>query len=685
MYAICVYKGDISMFKRTKKVLSVFVLMITLVCSMNLLVGCKKKNNNSGGGSPAGETPAQVITLTAQMISLEYSTVEFSGSEKTPTVTVKNGETTIASTEYTSTYKDNVAIGTATVTVTAKEGSTVLKGSAEKTFEIKRATLPALADLGYAYFDGNKHEPDIAAALATLHYNDYEVVGWEYKTNQSAEYEALNTQTNNFVNRGYYRVTVRGKGNYQGTQTAVFVICDELPEINPIADAEYTGSSVFDPTSVVVEGLTVGEDYELSYEFKQNGTSEFVQYDDGKDSFTTAGIYKVIATGIEPFGGTKYVTFTVTPKTIGQITLSATESTYNGIAKPFIYEIVGISEYNDYLVSWQFKKHGAENFENYTLSPYPSQNFINAGIYKVIATGHGNYKETSFATFTINKAQPTISVAMPDYIYNAEPEKISVSGTPAGAEISYFYTSDAAVAESTENEGWLPYIIGETKPNAGTNYMYVSISETDNYLSGVSVVDEFVVEKDTLKGLPNLSVQPPIVYDGNSHDPKFVIMSKLSTDLKEGVDYELYWLLDNQAYYPEDDTLPFSRKGEYKVTLAAIGNYKDSEDETDLKQTSFRIIPATMDAFSISRSAYVEGEASTPIVIKSGNTEKGVLTLEADIKFYYNTENVSSGWIEFTDSTVFTAGTYFIKAVASKENYQNKSTEVTYFRVTAAE
>ena len=661
------------MFKRTKKVLSVFVLMITLVCSMNLLVGCKKKNNNSGGGSSTGETSAQVITLTAQMISLEYSTVEFSGLEKTPTVTVKNGETTIASTEYAVSYTNNVQVGTATVTVSANDTSTVIKGSAEKTFEITVATLPALADLGYVYHDGNKHEPQIQNILPSLRVGvDYEFVGWEYKASENAEYAPLNTETNDFVNRGYYKATVRGKGNYSGTQTTVFVICDELPAINPIADAEYTGFSLLNQSSIVLDGLTAGEHYELSYEFMQIGSNEFVEYDAGKDAFTSAGTYKIIATGIAPYGGTKTTTFTVNPTTVGQITLSGSEAIYNGMAKTISYEIVGLDEYIDYTVIWKFKKHGAAEFEDYTLSPYPSQNFIQAGVYKVVAIGCGNYTRTSEAEFVINKAQLTLSVDVPDYIYNAEPEKISVSGIPAGGEISYFYTSDASIAESTENEGWIEYIVGETKINVGTNYMYVSVSETDNYLSGVSAVDEFIVSKDTIKGLPNLSVQPPIVYDGDSHNPNFEIMSNLGATLEEGVDYELEWLLDNQAYYPKNDAVPFSKVGTYKVTIYAIGNYQDSEDDADLKQTTFVITPANLDPFTISRASYTYGETPSSIVFESGNTENGVLTLNATLIYLIrSTSSASNNWVEFDPNENLAVGTYLMKVQAVKENYQS--------------
>lgn len=58
-----------------------------------------------------------------------------------PTVTVKDGETTLVlNTDYTVAYSDNTAAGTATVTITAVEGSNY-SGTASKTFNIVKADI----------------------------------------------------------------------------------------------------------------------------------------------------------------------------------------------------------------------------------------------------------------------------------------------------------------------------------------------------------------------------------------------------------------------------------------------------------------------------------------------------------------------------------------------------------------
>jgi len=72
--------------------------------------------------------------------SLNQSSYTYDGSEKNPKVTVKDKEIgkTVSETEYTVSYTDNVNAGTATVTVTDKEGGNY-KVSGSKTFTINKA------------------------------------------------------------------------------------------------------------------------------------------------------------------------------------------------------------------------------------------------------------------------------------------------------------------------------------------------------------------------------------------------------------------------------------------------------------------------------------------------------------------------------------------------------------------
>ena len=96
------------------------------------------KNNFTGDFEPNYDV--DTYTLTANNITLEYGTVEWDGTPKTPGVTVKVGDVTIDDDDYTVEYADNTAAGTATVTVTAKD-DTNIDSYASKTFEITQKTV----------------------------------------------------------------------------------------------------------------------------------------------------------------------------------------------------------------------------------------------------------------------------------------------------------------------------------------------------------------------------------------------------------------------------------------------------------------------------------------------------------------------------------------------------------------
>ena len=98
--------------------------------------------------------PEPQTELTADNVTLEYATVEYDGSAKTPAVTVKDGETALVeNTDYTLAYANNTEAGTATVTVTGMGNYT---GTVVKEFTITEAAAPATefkAYLGYSDAD----------------------------------------------------------------------------------------------------------------------------------------------------------------------------------------------------------------------------------------------------------------------------------------------------------------------------------------------------------------------------------------------------------------------------------------------------------------------------------------------------------------------------------------------------
>ncbi len=136
--------------RKSKRLVSVFMIMISLVCAIGMFAGCKK--SKADGDDDKTGKPAVAVELTAEMITLEYSTAFYDRNEKKPDVTIKVGEYVVEKSEYTVSYSNNIEIGTATATVSAKEGSGVLKGSASKNFTILIGQLAEIEPMGDALY-----------------------------------------------------------------------------------------------------------------------------------------------------------------------------------------------------------------------------------------------------------------------------------------------------------------------------------------------------------------------------------------------------------------------------------------------------------------------------------------------------------------------------------------------------
>ena len=83
-----------------------------------------------------GKLTVTAKTVNSPTISLSETCFAYDGQEKKPAVIVKDGETTVSADEYSVSYSNNTNVGTATVTITDKEGGNyTVSGTA--TFEIR--------------------------------------------------------------------------------------------------------------------------------------------------------------------------------------------------------------------------------------------------------------------------------------------------------------------------------------------------------------------------------------------------------------------------------------------------------------------------------------------------------------------------------------------------------------------
>jgi len=155
--------------------------------------------NNYQGST--GNTTFTINPIAADLIINAISSVTFNGNAHTPTITVRNGTTTLThNTHYTAEYSNNINAGTATVTVTGignYHGS-----SGNTTFTINPKVVTFTVDTITAQiYTGNAITPAITVRDGTT-------------VLTSSNY---NTSYTNNINAGTASVAVTGINNYQGS------------------------------------------------------------------------------------------------------------------------------------------------------------------------------------------------------------------------------------------------------------------------------------------------------------------------------------------------------------------------------------------------------------------------------------------------------------------------------------
>ena len=275
--------------------------------------------------------PTANITLYAKweevVITLNPMSFTYDGTEKKPETTVKVGSKTLEKDkDYTVEYKNNINVGTATVTITGKgsyEGVT-----ATTTFKIneKRITIPAGKTLTYNgeeqigvdskaeyKLNGTIKATNAGTYSATATLTDTANTKWSDETTEAKtiswkinakklsgnvtvsdvedktytgsaitpEVEVKDTARNtvltknkdytisykNNVNAGTATITITGKGNYTGTVEKTFKINGDENPIKVTNKTVYTGSTV-DLSTLVSDAQG-----DVTFSIKTNGTT----------------------------------------------------------------------------------------------------------------------------------------------------------------------------------------------------------------------------------------------------------------------------------------------------------------------------------------------------------------------------------------------------------------------------
>lgn len=397
----------------------------TVAYTNNIEVTDYARARITGQGNYKG-TLTQYFTIRKQDISncsiiLSADSFPYDGSDKRPEVTVKSGNNTLtASSDYTVSYSNNRAVGTATVTISGRNNYT---GSASKSFRIVPADIANFtASLSASTFgyDGSKKKPSATVRSG----NKTLTSGTDFTVSYS-----------NNVNVGTASAVITGKGNYSGSITKEFIITPA--DFSKLTASLAAGTFSYDgtekkPEVTVKSGskqLTAGTDFTVSYTDNIN-----------------VGTAKAVITGKGNYSGTITKSFKITQADLSKFTasLSADSFIYDGAEKK---PVVTVKSDNAQLTA----------DTDFTVS-YSSN--INAGTATVTITGKGNYSGSIKKQFTITPADfsgfsAELSADTVTYTGSAQKpgatvksgDKVLVSGTDF--TVSYSNNTNAGTAKAT--------------------------------------------------------------------------------------------------------------------------------------------------------------------------------------------------------------------------------------------
>ena len=171
---------------------------------------------------------------------ITIASATYDGTAKEPTVTVKDGTTTIPASAYSVSYADNVnASANAKVTVTIASTNANYAGTAENKFTISPAELTkvTLKNSEFIYTFS-----DITAEVASVKAGELDVPEGGYTVSDNVAKET-----------GTHTVTVTGKGNFTGTATATFTIKEPEPTVDVEATEAGDEEKAVEDVTMVME------------------------------------------------------------------------------------------------------------------------------------------------------------------------------------------------------------------------------------------------------------------------------------------------------------------------------------------------------------------------------------------------------------------------------------------------
>ena len=521
----------------------------------------------------------------------------YTGEAIEPTITVKDGSPVLTlGTDYTVTYSSNVnaALKTATenaptVTITAVSTSETYAGETSVTFTILPKALEAsmIGDITAVTYNTEAFTPEPAVTYNSMTLAKGTDFTYGYSNNTNA---ALSTATENAPT---VTISAVANGNYSGSASKTFTI---NPATLTAATLEET-NLLYDKTelSAVVASVTAGTLPVPS-----------TDYDVTNNSATNVGNYTAIITGKNNFTGSVETPFSIVPAAAQLFTLTVEpdEFTYDATEK---IPAVTVKDGDDVLTLWNEETQTGD----YALT---ITNNVNAGTATVTATGKGNYVGTQTATFTIDKAELTVTA-----------DNKSVTFGDAKPTFTVSYEGFAGNDTEANLGGTLSFDCDYVQNQSGVGSYAITPKglTADNYNIGYEDGTLTVGKKSFGDGDVSITV-PGVTYTGKPLTPAPTVRFHGMT-LVEGTDYTTEYS-DNVDW------------GTGKATIKGQGNY-DGEAEATFNISRRDLNDDNIKIAYIYQEVYDTEEHTPRIEVRDGLVP---LVLGVDYKVTFR-DNVEAG------------------------------------------
>lgn len=612
----------------------------------------------------------------------------YDGNPKTPSVTVKDGETQIPSAEYEVSYENNTNAGTATVTITDAAGGNY-SVTGRTTFTIGQATITVTPETGQKkiYGDGdptlkynvsgtvNNETPAFNGALSRMNgtnVGEYEITQDTLKLTDSDGFNVANYQLE-FCKGVNFNITPR--------PVTITDISADNKVYNGNTDAVITGTPV-------ISGLVTGDENDVTVE-DANATATFADANAGtakKVTFTGYALTGAKAGNYTLSAQPASVTADITPKELTIAGVTGGDKTYDGTKTATVTGVTfaglvnreSLTEGKDYTVTGNFadaavgadkevtvKVELADSVKNYTLSgtEYKKSGCkISKATVADPAATNLTIINGSTTIYTVMLPQLLPSLVSPGEYGSLTYEKPQLKITDSS------YEGKAEVRSDIE-DGKLALQFNKTGTTEGLIGTITVTVHSDNY---EDITLKFNI-KATAKIVPQLEGTLKLTPSEITYGEKLCSITISGTMTANGRK-----IAGTFAWQNSDDVLNAgNQQAAWKFTPEDTQTYAGTTDITTVRVNKAEQSGAVL----MYNYTYNETPKTPDLTDRKGDPN-------AAVTYYYSTTRTNSGGTEWKSigSTTLDAGTYYMYAVIGETgNYKAYTTEAKAFTVWTAE